>query len=85
MDNTSFSGFSAGPHCQVHPAAVGRILDFSGLAAIFARLAHTVLCNMACFAGKVQATPHANLDILHLSIAAEWDRLAVGYICRTCS
>jgi hypothetical protein len=33
---------------------------------------------------NVLATPHANLDALHPSIAAEWDWLAAEYIRRTC-
>jgi hypothetical protein len=34
---------------------------------------------------KSKATPHTNLDSLHPSIAAEWDKLVAEYICRTCS
>ncbi len=34
---------------------------------------------------QVLVTPHANLDALHTSIAAEWDWLAVEYVRRTCS
>jgi hypothetical protein len=33
---------------------------------------------------KVQAMPHANLDIRDLSIAVKLDRLVVEYISRTC-
>jgi hypothetical protein len=32
---------------------------------------------------KVQATPHSNLTALFSSVAAECDRLAVVYICKT--
>jgi hypothetical protein len=33
---------------------------------------------------KVQATPNVNLAALRLSVTADWDRLAVDYICKTC-
>jgi hypothetical protein len=45
MENTSFSEFSAG----LHPAAVGRISIFGGLAAIFVGLEFAgLLCHAFC-------------------------------------
>jgi hypothetical protein len=49
MENMSFGGFSAGPHCKEHPVAVGRILDSSKFAAIFVGLEPAELCYLACF------------------------------------
>jgi hypothetical protein len=44
MENTSFGGFSA--DCPNHLAAVGRILNFGGLAIIFAGLEFAGLLNL---------------------------------------
>jgi hypothetical protein len=33
----------------------------------------------------IQATPNVNLAALRLSITADWDRLAVDYICKSAS
>ncbi len=52
MENTSFWGFSSGLCRPNHLAAVGRILVFSGLAAICARLEFAGLRHQARFAGK---------------------------------
>jgi hypothetical protein len=52
IENTSFCGFSAGLCRPNHLAAVGGILVFGGLAAIFAGLEFTGLQHQAHFAGK---------------------------------
>jgi hypothetical protein len=52
IENTSFCRFSAGLRCPNHLAAVGGILVFGGLAAIFAGLELTGLRHQARFAGK---------------------------------
>jgi hypothetical protein len=52
MENTSFGGFSAGLRRSNHLAAVGGIMVFGGLAAIFAELEFTGLQHQARFAGK---------------------------------
>jgi hypothetical protein len=54
------------------------------LAAIFARLEFAGLLYQAHLQAKVQAMPHAKPASLRLSIAVEWDGLAVEYICKTC-
>ncbi len=77
-ENTSFVRFSAGLRLPNYLKAVGEILIFSGLAAIFAGLEFAGLLNQA----KGQATPHANLAALRLSVAAEWDQLAAVKIRR---
>jgi hypothetical protein len=50
MENMTFGGFSADQHGQNHPAAVGGILDFGGLAAICAILEFTGLFYLQRFA-----------------------------------
>jgi hypothetical protein len=52
MENTSFYGFSAGLRRPNHLAAVGGILVFGGLAAIFAKLDFAGLLNRQRFAAK---------------------------------
>jgi hypothetical protein len=52
MENMPFSRFSAGLRCPNHLAAVGRILLFSGFAAIFAELEFTGLLNRQRFVAK---------------------------------
>jgi hypothetical protein len=52
IENTSFCGFSASLRCPNHLAAVGGILVFGGLAAIFAGLEFALLRHQAHFAGK---------------------------------
>jgi hypothetical protein len=52
IENTSFYGFSAGLRRPNRLAAVGGILVFSGLAAIFAGLEFAGLWHQASFAGK---------------------------------
>jgi hypothetical protein len=52
MENASFDRFSASPHCQDRPATLGRILDYSGLAAIFMVLEVAGLLYLQHFAGK---------------------------------
>jgi hypothetical protein len=52
IENTSFCGFSTGLRRPNHLAAVGGILAFGGLAAIFAGLEFAGLRHQACFAGK---------------------------------
>ncbi len=52
IKNTSFCGFSAGLRRPNRLAAVGGILAFGGLAAIFAELEPARLLNQARFAGK---------------------------------
>jgi hypothetical protein len=51
-ENTSFCGFSAGLRRPNRLAAVGGILVFGGLAAIFAGLEFAGLRHQASFAGK---------------------------------
>jgi hypothetical protein len=65
-------------------AVVGRILDSSRLAAIFAGVEPTGLLYFARFEAKVLAKPHANLNALLLFTTEEWDRLAAEYIHKTC-
>ncbi len=55
-----------------------------GLATIFAEFEFAGLLYLPSFARKVQATPHANLTTLHLSITAECDWLVAEYIRKTC-
>jgi hypothetical protein len=52
IKNTSFCGFSAGLRRPNHLAAIGEILAFGGLAAIFAGLEFAGLRHQARFAGK---------------------------------
>jgi hypothetical protein len=52
IENTSFCEFSPGLRRPNHLAAVGRILVFGGLAAIFAGLEFAGLRHQAPFAGK---------------------------------
>ncbi len=52
IENTSFCGFSAGLRRPNRLAAVGGILVFGGLAAIFAELEPARLRNQARFLGK---------------------------------
>jgi hypothetical protein len=80
VENTSFGEFSTSLHCQDLPAVVGGILVSCRLAAIFAVLEPTLLLYLRILQAKVQATPQANLAALCLSIASEWDWLAVDYI-----
>jgi hypothetical protein len=77
MENTSCGGFSAPPP-PPHTAwttqqPVSKILDSSGLAAIFARHEPARLGIWCILQLKVQVVHHANLDALNLSIAVEWD------------
>jgi hypothetical protein len=51
-ENTAFGRFRAGLHRPNQLAAVGRILVFGGLAAIFAKLEFTGLLNPQRFAAK---------------------------------
>jgi hypothetical protein len=61
-------------HYKDQPAVAGGILDSSSLATIFAIL--ETRCTYLSGAGKILiATPHAVLDALRPSIAAEWYRL----------
>jgi hypothetical protein len=76
----SFGGSGISPHCQDHPAVVGRILD-SG-AAIFAGLEFAGLFYLARFEGKRPGEASQQFDCPMLSIAAERDRLAAVYICQ---
>jgi hypothetical protein len=85
VKNMTFGRFTAGQHSQDHPVIVGRILDSSGLATIFAGFEPAGLRDLARYAGKGQATPHATLKALRASIAARWDLLAAKYIRKTCS
>jgi hypothetical protein len=71
MENTSFRGLIAGPHCQDQPAVVGGILDTGGFAAIFAGLLYWHFMK-----ANGQAMPHANPATLRPSITKEWDQLA---------
>jgi hypothetical protein len=48
----SFSGFSASPHYQDHPAVVGRILDSGRFADISDRLETDRFLYLARFAGE---------------------------------
>jgi hypothetical protein len=50
--NTSFGGFSTGPHRQDDPVVVGRILDSSRLATFFTRLEFAGPLYVACFEGE---------------------------------
>jgi hypothetical protein len=52
MENTPFGGFSASLRHSNQLAAVGRILVFSGLAAIFAELEFAGLLNRQRLAAK---------------------------------
>jgi hypothetical protein len=47
------------------------------LAAIFVRLEFAGLLNLQRFAAKSQATPHANLEAVRPSVAAEEDRYGI--------
>jgi hypothetical protein len=71
IENTPFCGSSAGLRRPNQLAAVGGILVFGGLAAIFAELEFTGLFNLQRHAAKGQATPHANFAALCPSVAAE--------------
>jgi hypothetical protein len=59
------------PTSLKRPEALCGIPDSGGFATIFAGLEPAKLPYLACFSGK-----SPNLDVLHPSIAAEWDRLA---------
>jgi hypothetical protein len=78
----SFGGFSAGPHCQDRPAVVGRILDSGGLAITGPEMLDFSIQRV--LKAKVQATPHANLDALCLSIIIEWDLPVAEHIHKAC-
>ncbi len=52
IENMPICGFSAGLRRPNHLAAIGGILVFGGLAAIFAGLEFAGLRHQACFAGK---------------------------------
>jgi hypothetical protein len=84
MENTPFNRISS-PHRHDHPAVDVEILDSGGLAAIVARLEPPDFSIWCILLVKVQVTPHANLDALRPSIAAEWDQPATEYIHKTCS
>jgi hypothetical protein len=71
VENTPFRGFSAGLRRSNQLAAVGGILVFGGLAAIFAELEFAGLLNRQRWAAKDQSTPHANLAALRPFVAAE--------------
>ncbi len=64
------------PTLQHHPVAVGGIPVSGGSATIFADLNSLGLSTCSVLQPKGHTMPHANLAALHLSIAAEWDRLA---------
>jgi hypothetical protein len=68
IENTSFCGFSAGLRRPNRLAAVGGILVFGGLTAIFAGLEFDT---RPVLQAKAQAMPHSNLSTLRQSIAAE--------------
>jgi hypothetical protein len=70
MKNMSSGRFSAGPHHQAHSAALGGILDSSGLL-LFADLNLLDFSIYSILQEKVEALPHANLATLRPSIATE--------------
>jgi hypothetical protein len=76
MENTPFGRFSAGLRRQNKLAALAEILVFGRLAAIFAELDSLDFSTGSILRPEGQATPHANLAALCLSVTAEWDRLA---------
>jgi hypothetical protein len=47
--NTSSGGFSTGPHCQDYLAVLGGILNFGGMATIFAGFEFGGLLYLECF------------------------------------
>jgi hypothetical protein len=53
MENMSSSGFSASMHRHDYPAALGGILDFGGMAAIFEGLEPAGLLYLECLQAKV--------------------------------
>ncbi len=71
IENTSFCGFSAGLCRPNHLAAVGGILVFGGLTAIFTGLEFLDFDTRRVLQAKAQAMPHSNLSALRQSIAAE--------------
>ncbi len=80
MKNMSFGGSGISPHCQDHPAVVGRILDSGRFAAIFAGLEFAGLFYLARFEGKRPGEASQQFDCPMPSIAAERDWLAAVYI-----
>jgi hypothetical protein len=82
--NTSSSRLSAVPYSKDHPAILGGILDFWGLAATFARLELLDFPMQNIFQEKVQATLHDKMDALLPLIAPVWDWFAGEYIRKTC-
>jgi hypothetical protein len=83
MENTSFDGFSAGPHHQDHPALVKGILETVDFPPYSPDLNPLDFSIWRILRAEVQAKPHGNLDALCPFIEAERDRPAVEYIQRT--
>jgi hypothetical protein len=69
MENMSFGGFSAGLRRPNHLTAIGGLLAFGRLAAIFAGPEFGRLLYLQHFAAKSQATPPTNLNALRPLVA----------------
>jgi hypothetical protein len=76
--NMPFGRFSAGLR---HPNQLAAVADWPPY---LPDLNSLEFSTSSVLQPKGQATPGANLVFLRPSVAAEWDRLAVVQICRTC-
>jgi hypothetical protein len=83
-ENTSFCGFSAGLCRPNHLAVIGGILVLVDWPPYSPDLNSVDFSIWSVLQPKGQAMLHANLSALRSSIAAEWDRLVVVQIRRTC-
>jgi hypothetical protein len=64
MEMMYSSGFSTGPHHQNHPEVINRILDSSGVAAIFPELEFSGLLYLTYLQAQVQARPYTYVTII---------------------
>ncbi len=82
VENKSFGRFSTGPHRQDTQQLLAEFwtpLDWPTY-----RLSLLDLTVWCVLQAKSQAISHADLDALHLSIVAGWDRLTAEHIRRIC-
>jgi hypothetical protein len=70
MENTSFDGFSAGPHCKNTQQLFEEFRTLAEMAARLAGLEVAGLPYLMHFAGESPDSPHSNLAVILLSIAS---------------
>jgi hypothetical protein len=82
--NTPFGGFSTGLRGPNQLAAMAEFWFSVDWLPYLPDLNSMDFSTSSVLQPKGQATPHANLAALRLSVAVEWDRLAVVRINKTC-